>query len=78
VLFTLANFVLLSPARVQFLVQSVYFVFLLRQDVIDLNFDLVAPLLPKLGSFLFGKLSNGRNDTINLRVALQKWGISVN
>jgi hypothetical protein len=46
--------------------------------VIDLDFDLVTSLLPKLGSFFYGKPSNSLSDTLNLRVASKKVGISEN
>ena len=50
-LLPLADFVLLGPARVQFLIECINFELLLRQHVVHLDLDFVAPLLAKLGSF---------------------------
>ena len=52
-LFTFADLVLLGPTRVQLFIESIDFVFLLGDHVIDLHFYAVTALLQELGRFLF-------------------------
>ena len=70
-LFSLSYFVLLGPTRVQFFIKSGNFIFLLRNNVIDLNFDSIATLLQELGLFLLRQLIDSLNDSIDFGIAIK-------
>ena len=70
-LFSLPYFVLLGPPRVQFFIEGGNFIFLLRNNVIDLNFDSIATFLQELSLFLLRQLIDGLNDSIDFRVAIK-------
>ena len=69
VLFSLSDFVLLGPSRVQLFIESVDFIFLLDDDVIDLDFDAVTSLLQEISLLFLGELIDRFDDAIDLRVA---------
>ena len=68
-LFSLSSLVLFGPACVEFFVESVHFIFLFDDHMIDLHFDAVASLLQEFCDLFLGELIDCLYHSVHLGVA---------